>query len=120
MLILADESCPGPVVRALRDAGHDVLCAREIASGLSDEAVLAHAAEKQRVLVALDRDFGELVVRAGVSAAGVVLIRLRARDWQRAARRVVEALDEMGEAAIGSICTIDWATIRYRRIDDPQ
>ena len=48
--------------------------------GAADEAVLARAAAEGRVLVTLDRDFGELLFRragagAGAAPAGVVFFR---------------------------------------------
>jgi hypothetical protein len=43
MNFVADESCAGPVVRALREADHDVLAIAEIARGATDEEVLDRA-----------------------------------------------------------------------------
>ena len=39
MKFLADESCAGPVIRALRDTGHDVRAIAEVAEGAADEVV---------------------------------------------------------------------------------
>ena len=33
MNFVADESCAGPVIRALREAGHDVIAIAEVAEG---------------------------------------------------------------------------------------
>src|SRR5216684_751613 len=43
MNFLADESCTGPVLRALREAGHDVVAIGEVARGATDEQVLERA-----------------------------------------------------------------------------
>ena len=43
MNFLADESCAGPVLRALREAGHDVVAIAEVARGVTDEQVLERA-----------------------------------------------------------------------------
>jgi len=43
MNFLADESCAGPVIRALREAGHDVVAIAEVAKGATDEQVLERA-----------------------------------------------------------------------------
>ena len=50
MNFLADESCAGPVVRALRAAGHDVIAIAEVAKGMADEDVVECALEEKRVL----------------------------------------------------------------------
>ena len=39
MNFLADESCAAPVIRALREAGHDVLAIAELAASASDKAL---------------------------------------------------------------------------------
>jgi len=44
MNFLADESCDGPVIRRLREAGHDVVAIAEVAKGATDEQVLGRAA----------------------------------------------------------------------------
>lgn len=63
MDFVAHESCAGPVIRALREAGHDVVAIAEVAKGATDEQVLQRALNEKRVLVTEDRDFGALVYR---------------------------------------------------------
>ena len=45
----------------LADLGHDTLSAVEKTPGVSDEALLTLAIRERRVLITLDKDFGELV-----------------------------------------------------------
>jgi hypothetical protein len=54
MNFLADESCAGPVIRALREAGHDVVAVAEVAKGATDEQVLERALNEKRVLITED------------------------------------------------------------------
>jgi predicted nuclease of predicted toxin-antitoxin system len=82
MELVADESCAGPVIRALREVGHDVLAIAESATGARDEAVIAHALSERRVLITEDRDFGELVYARGHSSAGVVFVKFPSRARQ--------------------------------------
>lgn len=49
MNFLADESCAGPVIRAMRGAGHDVVAIVEVAKGATDEQVLERAMNEKRV-----------------------------------------------------------------------
>lgn len=79
MRVLADENVPEPAVAALRAHGYDVVWMHEVAAGTPDLEVLARAQREQRVLVTLDKDFGELAFRHGAAAqCGVVLVRLTA------------------------------------------
>lgn len=96
MELVADESCAGPVIRALRAGGHDLLAIADSAPGASDEAVIARAFNEGRVLITEDRDFGELVYARGHSAAGVVLVKFPSRVRSAKPTAVVEALSKLG------------------------
>jgi predicted nuclease of predicted toxin-antitoxin system len=88
MRLLANENVPGEAVRALREDGHDVAWVRTDAPGCSDGDVLARARSESRVVITFDKDFGELAFRARLpTSAGVILARLRAASWSRAAPR---------------------------------
>ncbi|HEY6418240.1 MAG TPA: DUF5615 family PIN-like protein [Candidatus Binataceae bacterium] len=76
---MADESCAGPVIRALRMAGHDVVAISEISKGISDERVMERAFSEGRVLITEDADFGELVYARGRPSAGVILVKFDRR-----------------------------------------
>ncbi len=77
MRFLADENFPAAAVRALGEAGHDVVWARVVTPGASDPDVLARAARDGRILLTFDKDFGELARTATLPAAcGVVLFRI--------------------------------------------
>ena len=77
MRFLANENVPGAVVAALREHGHDVFWIKESMRGAGDPIVLAHAQTERRVVVTLDKDFGELAFRSRLPAqSGVILIRL--------------------------------------------
>jgi predicted nuclease of predicted toxin-antitoxin system len=65
MRFLADESCDGAVVRAMREAGHDVTSVRDTMRGASDRSVLDAALSERRLLLTEDKDFGELVFARG-------------------------------------------------------
>ena len=58
MRFLANENIPGPVVRTLRELGHDVLWAKEDRAGEADYILLSRAQTEQRVTVTCDSDLG--------------------------------------------------------------
>ncbi|MBY0564382.1 MAG: DUF5615 family PIN-like protein [Hyphomonadaceae bacterium] len=113
--LYADEDCPGPVVRALRAAGFDVVSQRDVKRGAADDDVLRLSHLAERVLVTRDLGFGKLAVLRQLPAVGVVILRLRGPgDWLSRAPRVVAAMQKLGESAVGAISTIDWNAIRTR------
>jgi predicted nuclease of predicted toxin-antitoxin system len=90
---LADESCDFAIVRALRVAGHDVAVIAEISPRATDEVVLELAIRESRILLTVDKDFGQLLRANEAAASGVFLLRfpVRARaDLPGAVLKVVE------------------------------
>lgn len=86
MSFLADENFPRPALEALRRAGWEVFSIAEERPGISDEEVAALCADQQGILLAFDKDFGELVFRRGLSAgSGVVLFRITPESPEEAA-----------------------------------
>ena len=85
MNFLADESCGGPVIRALREAGHDMAAISEVAVGAADDEVLERALNEKRVLITEDRDFGELVYARGRFWSGflVAYVAPSQPQWSR-------------------------------------
>lgn len=96
MNFVADESCAAPVIRALREAGHDVLAIAEVAPGAKDEQVLERALNERRVLITEDGDFGELVFARGRSSAGVILLRFPSQARCTKSSTVIDAIAKLG------------------------
>jgi predicted nuclease of predicted toxin-antitoxin system len=65
MRFLADEGCDFAVVRALRDAGHDIAAIAEGHAGVTDLEVMAVAAREGRIVISEDKDFGQLSFAGG-------------------------------------------------------
>ncbi len=94
MRILANENFPGPIIRALREKGHDVASVKETMRGASDREVLARAQIEERLVVTFDKDFGELAFRSSLPAkSGVILFRLSGPSPEIDNARALAALD---------------------------
>lgn len=100
----------------LRDAGHDVAMATEGFGGESDRALLARAFQEGRLNVTEDLDFGELLVRAGFQAAGVVILRLGRLEPRRRAQRLLHVIEVRGGDLVGQIAVILPDSVRARRM----
>ncbi|HTB95270.1 MAG TPA: DUF5615 family PIN-like protein [Candidatus Sulfotelmatobacter sp.] len=112
MNFLADESCAGPVTRALRGAGHDVVAISEVAAGATDDEVLERALNEKRVLITEDRDFGELVYARGRSSAGVILLRFPSHARSAKPATVVEAVAKLGARLRDSFAVVEPGRVR--------
>ncbi len=76
MRFLADDNFDNPILKRLRDDGHEILEVPEKGIGLKDEAVIQYAQLTKATLLTGDKDFGELVFRQNLVTHGVILIRL--------------------------------------------
>ena len=72
MKVLVDTCVSAGVPRALAEAGHDVVSAADWPVDPGDEEILERAHQESRVLVTLDKDFGELAIVRGQAHAGIV------------------------------------------------
>ena len=114
MRILADENCPRVLVVRLREAGRDVAWIREVARGVSDVAVLSGAQRQRRVILTLDKDFGDLALRRGLPAeCGVILIRVRGKSPREIALRAMDAITSRPSWA-GLFATVTETHLRIR------
>ncbi len=72
MKILLDTCAWGGCCKILRKAGHDVVWAGDWAEDPGDEEILKRAQNENRILVTLDKDFGELAVAQGKQHSGII------------------------------------------------
>ncbi len=113
MKVLLDTCVWGGAVRDLRSAEHDVIWAGEWEEDPGDEEILARAHNDGRVLVTLDKDFGELAIVHGLPHSGILrLVNLPAREQGLVAARVLARYGE--ELRTGAIVTVDTRKIRIR------
>jgi predicted nuclease of predicted toxin-antitoxin system len=112
---VADESCVGPVIRALRTAGHDVIAIAEISKGIPDERVIERAFDERRVLLTEDADFGELVYARGRPSTGVIFVKFDSRARRAKPAAVVEAVAKLGARLRDGFTVIEPGRVRVSR-----
>jgi predicted nuclease of predicted toxin-antitoxin system len=109
------DRCAGTrIAGRLKALGHDVTEARERTPDPGDEAILAWAAAERRVLVTMDKDFGELVYRGGAVHAGIIRLP-HLPSAQRVA--LIEQLlaDHEANEIEGAIVTVRGTRVRISR-----
>ena len=114
MKVVADEGVDRPVVKRLREDGHEVLYVAELEPGISDERVLELANGEEAVLLTSDKDFGELVFRQKKATNGVILIRLAGISPARKAEIVASALAEHASEMERAFVVISPEVLRIR------
>lgn len=99
-------------------AGHDVVWAGDWSPDPGDQQILDRARDESRVLVTLDKDFGELAVVHRQPHGGIV--RLVALSIRRQSELCLAALDKYEvELEAGALITVEVGRVRVRppRVD---
>ena len=116
MKLLLDSCVWGGSAERLRAEGHDVIWSGDWVADPGDEEILARALQEGRVLVMLDKDFGELAIVRGLPHAGILrLVGLAARQQAEVTQRVL--LLHGSDLADGAIVTAETGRLRIRRGD---
>ncbi len=116
MNFAADECCDAVVVAGLRDDGHNVWYVVESARGADDETILRLAVADERILLAEDKDFGELVVGLSLPAFGVVLVRMNPANSAAKLVRLREVIHGHAARLAGSFVVVDESKTRFRAL----
>ena len=122
MRFLVDECFPKRFVTALRDKGHDVTWAGEVCRSEIDSVVLALATSENRIVITEDQDYGNLALRDGCPAVGVVIARTD--QFIGGLPEVIEAVclrvNSLGTSLLGTITIIEPGRIRQRTLPGDQ
>lgn len=119
MKVLLDSCVSRHATEQLKAAGNDVVWGGDWREDPGDEAVLAQASKERRVLVTLDKDFGELAVLHGLKHHGIVrLVNFRASQQGPACLQILALHGD--ELVDGTIITAEPGRLRVRqRLDTP-
>ena len=114
MKLLLDSCVWGGAKAVLQAAGHDVVWCGDWAQDPGDTQILATAHQDGRVLVTIDKDFGDLAVHQGQSHHGIVrIVDFAARQQATVCQVVLEQYAD--DVARGAIITAERGRIRIRR-----
>jgi predicted nuclease of predicted toxin-antitoxin system len=113
MNLLLDVAVGRTVAEWLRALGHDVVEVREIEPRMPDVDILRLAVQEKRIVITVDKDFGELAIRQGHPHSGIV----RLPDVPVSTRKVLleTVLRNYADALLrGALITVGRHRIRIR------
>ena len=113
MKILLDTCVWGGALKELEASGYDVVWAGDWPEDPGDEEILNRAYSEGRILVTLDKDFGEIAVIRGIPHSGILrLVNLGARQQGSVCLRVIDMYGS--ELQSGAIVTAEPGRLRIR------
>lgn len=113
MKVLLDTCVWGGVRSQLEAAGHDVVWSGEWSEDLGDSVILAIAHREHRILITLDKDFGELAIVRGIPHSGIIrLVNLSTKQQGEVCLHILKVYSE--ELQSSAIITAERDRVRIR------
>ena len=103
----------------LKELRHDVSTVRSIDISLSDAEIIQMAFDESRIIITMDKDFGELVFRSHLSHNGVLLLRLEDATGIEKRKTVQQILSLYSDQLPGNFCVYQSGKFRVRKIEKP-
>ena len=117
MKLLLDTCVWGGAKKTLESSGHDVVWTGDWPEDPGDEEILAKANNDGRILITLDKDFGEIAIVKSKPHSGILrLVNLSANNQGIVCLRVIEQYGQVLQS--GAIITVEPGRIRIRPPDE--
>ena len=94
---------------------HDVTSVRDINPSLTDFEILQIANAEERIIVTMDKGFGELVYNVGLNFYGVLLLRLEEMNGEEKVEVVRSILKDYSSEIERNFCVFQKDKFRVRR-----
>lgn len=112
---LVDVGVGKKVEKWLLGKGYVAKAVREIDPRMEDDKILNIAISEKRMLITMDKDFGELVYNSGMSHSGVLLLRLEDANANEKVEIVERILTQYSDKLLNNFCVFQDGRIRIKK-----
>lgn len=112
---MVDVGVGNKVERWLINQGYDLKSVRDIDPRLLDKEILKIAVSENRMVITMDKDFGELVYNSGLPHAGVLLLRLEDVRSGKKVEIVEKILNKYSDKLSKKFCVFKDGRLRIRK-----
>ena len=98
----------------LTENGYDIISILDIDPSMPDTDILFIAERDQRMVVTMDKDFGELVYHSQQRHHGILLLRLEDATGDEKVLVMQEILEKYTDAISGKFCVFQNGRLRIR------
>ncbi|MBI3599491.1 MAG: DUF5615 family PIN-like protein [Nitrospinae bacterium] len=112
---LVDVGVSKKVEKWLLNNGYNIKSVRDINPRMLDKEILKIAVSERRMVITMDKDFGELVYNSGLPHAGVLLLRLESARSDEKVEIVKKILEKYSDKLIYNFCVFKDGQLRIRK-----
>jgi predicted nuclease of predicted toxin-antitoxin system len=95
--------------------GYDLKAVRDINPKMDDNEILSIVVSENRMVVTMDKDFGELVHNSGLLHSGVLLLRLEDANSDEKVKIIEKILTEYSDRLLNNFCVFQRGILRIRK-----
>jgi predicted nuclease of predicted toxin-antitoxin system len=95
--------------------GYDILSVRKLNPRMSDSEIINIAAKDNRIVITMDKDFGELIYNSGLIHKGILLLRTENCSGDKKAKILSEILINYSSELEENFCVFSKDRLRIRR-----
>ena len=95
--------------------GYDIKTVRDINPRMDDDKILSIAAHENRMVITMDKDFGELVYHSNLTHSGVLLLRLEDAKADKKVKTIEKILSEYSDRLQNNFCVFQYGRLRIRK-----
>jgi len=99
----------------LYKSGYDVLSVRDINPSMSDSKIIGIASKDNRIIITMDKDFGELVYNSGLTHKGILLLRTENCSGDKKIKILSEILRNYSSELEENFCVFSKDRLRIRK-----
>ena len=115
MKLIIDVGVSNEVEKWLAENGHDVKSIRNLNPSMEDKEIIRIALKEKRLLITMDKDFGELVFKSGMDHYGVLLLRLETANSSEKLDVIKNILEHHKEKLLKSFSVYQNNRLRIRK-----
>ena len=113
---LVDVGVGRKVEEYLLEKSYNVKAVRLLDQRMSDEEIIRLAALEKRIVITMDKDFGELVYHSGMVHCGILLLRLEDARGSEKQKVVDEILTKHADKIKNTFCVYQNKKFRFKKL----
>ena len=113
---LVDVGVGKNVEQYLLEKKYDTKAVRSLDQSMPDKEIIRLAALEKRIVITMDKDFGELVYHSGLDHCGILLLRLEDATGSEEQQVIANILEKYADNMEDHFCVYQNKKFRFRKL----